>query len=203
MLGHALVIEDELLIALEVEDHLRGLGYTSVDIAGSPTDALDHALRRRPDLITADVQIVGGTGVEAVKAIRQRLGEIPYFYLTGNVEIVAGEGVGVVDKPIDPGLFAKVHGRTIQGYRTKAASSAGMSGCPGGVVQAELAILRACSLKYPPAEAAMRLRALAELTTDLSTDLLLRLAAAATDGQQEAPSRRLSPSTTPFNRPAQ
>lgn len=112
---HALIIEDEMIIALEVEDLLRGLGYRSFDIAATPTDAVEQASRHRPDLITADVRILGGTGIEAVRAITERLGEIPYFYVTGNVDMLKGEGVAVVEKPISPKAFAKACAAAVRG----------------------------------------------------------------------------------------
>lgn len=105
---HALIIEDELIVAMEVEDLLREVGFTSFDIAATPDHALEQATRHRPGLITADVRIVGGTGIQAVRAITERLGEIPYFYVTGNVEMLAGQDDAVVvEKPINPRYFRR------------------------------------------------------------------------------------------------
>jgi len=104
---HALIIEDDVIIALEIEDRLRELGFDSFDVAVSPAEALDCASARRPDLITADVRIVGGTGIEAVHAIVAALGEVPFFYVTGNVDMLREEGdVLVVEKPVQPRAFA-------------------------------------------------------------------------------------------------
>jgi DNA-binding NarL/FixJ family response regulator len=58
---HALIIEDEILIAMEVEALLEEQGFDSFDIAESPEQALICAMRRAPDLITADYRIVGGS----------------------------------------------------------------------------------------------------------------------------------------------
>jgi CheY-like chemotaxis protein len=114
---HALIIEDEMIIALEVEDLLRGLGYRSFDIAATPADAVEQATQHRPDLITADVRIVDGTGIEAVRAITERLGEIPYFYVTGNVDMLKGERAEVVEKPISPRAFARACAAAVAGGR--------------------------------------------------------------------------------------
>lgn len=106
-LRHALIIEDDAIIALEIEDRLRDLGYDSFDIAVSPAEALSCATARRPDLITADVRIVGGTGIDAIHAIVASLGEVPFFYVTGNVDMLREEGgVLVVEKPVQPRAFA-------------------------------------------------------------------------------------------------
>lgn len=105
---HALIIEDEMIIALEVEALLREIGFVTFDVAATPSDAIEKANRHRPDLISADVRIVEGTGIEAVRAIRDRLGEIPYIYVTGNVEMVpAVDAEAVVEKPINPRAFRR------------------------------------------------------------------------------------------------
>ena len=107
MRHHALIIEDEVLIALEMESLLGELGFGSFEVADSPRDALESARRARPDLITADYRIIGGTGVEAVEAILAELGPIPVVYVTGNPDMVPGHGRPVVDKPIDGGALAR------------------------------------------------------------------------------------------------
>lgn len=108
---HALIIEDEILIAFEMEALLADQGFTSFDIAESPQDALKKAMARRPDLITADYRIVGGTGVEAVEAIQRQLGDIPVVFVTGNAELVRGREPPVVGKPISPRHLAEACAR--------------------------------------------------------------------------------------------
>ncbi|MFI4965182.1 MAG: response regulator [Caulobacterales bacterium] len=98
---HALIIEDEMLIALEVESLLHDFGFESCDIVDNPADALKSALARRPDLVTADMRILGGTGVEAMVAITARLGPVPHIYVTGNADMLTGQTAApVVDKPL-------------------------------------------------------------------------------------------------------
>jgi CheY-like chemotaxis protein len=98
---HALIIEDEMLIALEVESLLHDFGFDSCDIVDNPQDAVESALARRPDLVTADIRIVGGTGIEAMVAITDKLGPVPHVYVTGNADMLAGKTAApVVDKPL-------------------------------------------------------------------------------------------------------
>jgi CheY-like chemotaxis protein len=108
---HALIIEDEILIAFEVEALLAEQGFTSFDIADSPQDALAMAIARPPDLITADYRIIGGTGVEAVEAIHKQLGAIPVVYVTGNSDLLLGREPPVVGKPISPRRLAEACAR--------------------------------------------------------------------------------------------
>lgn len=115
---HALIIEDELLIALEVEVLLTEQGFESFDIANSPHAALACALKRLPDLITADYRIEAGTGVEAVAAIEARLGPLPVVFVTANIEQVREDARGrahtLVDKPISPALLAAACARALR-----------------------------------------------------------------------------------------
>jgi CheY-like chemotaxis protein len=98
---HALIIEDEMLIALEVESLLLDFGFASCDIVDNPADAVRCALARRPDLVTADVRILNGTGVEAMEAIVRKLGPIPHVYVTGNPDMIMGRTTApIVDKPL-------------------------------------------------------------------------------------------------------
>jgi CheY-like chemotaxis protein len=84
MSRHALIIEDEILIAYEIQDVLERLGFESFDLAASPAEAVACATAQRPSLITADMRIVGGTGLEAVRAIVRAIGEVPVVYVTAN-----------------------------------------------------------------------------------------------------------------------
>src|ERR1700742_1298432 len=98
---HALIIEDEMLIALEVESLLHDFGFESCDIVDNPTDAVKSALARRPDLVTADLRILGGTGVEAMVAITEKLAPVPHISVTGNADMLAGQTPApIVDKPL-------------------------------------------------------------------------------------------------------
>jgi CheY-like chemotaxis protein len=105
--GHVLIIEDEMLIAMDIEHMLENLGFDSFDIADTPAQALAKAKVHSPDLITADVRIIGGTGVEAVNAIVDALGPIPTVYVTGNLDMLRDQyAPAVVEKPISPRSFA-------------------------------------------------------------------------------------------------
>lgn len=104
--GHVLIIEDEPVIALELEALLADLGFSSFDVADTPEDALACAQAHRPDLITADYRIVSGTGVAAVRMISEVLAEPRVIYVTGNAgQFDPGEHA-VVDKPISPRALA-------------------------------------------------------------------------------------------------
>jgi CheY-like chemotaxis protein len=97
---HALIIEDEPMIALLIEDQLRALGYTSVAFAVTEAEAVAAAKMRCPDLITADVRLPSGCGISAVEAICGK-GHIPVVFITATVSEVRERrhGAVVVAKP--------------------------------------------------------------------------------------------------------
>ena len=80
---HALIIEDEFLTAQLIEDRLRDLGYTSFAFAADEREAIAEASRRCPDLITSDVQLAEGCGIDAVQQICNER-PIPILYITGS-----------------------------------------------------------------------------------------------------------------------
>lgn len=82
---HVLIIEDEPMIALDLEWLLEREGAVSFSFAASQGEAIACARMRRPDLITSDVTLVEGTGPAAVKAIRSALGMIPVVYISALV----------------------------------------------------------------------------------------------------------------------
>lgn len=84
---HALIIEDEFIIAMAIEDVLRDCGFETFDIATSPDAAIEAAAEQCPDLITADVQLRPGCGIETVRAIDPDPAT-PVIFITGNAKEV-------------------------------------------------------------------------------------------------------------------
>ena len=80
---HALIIEDESLIAMVIENVLRDCGFSSIAFAMSEADAVACACSQCPDLITCDVRLNPGSGIEAIGSICQHR-PIPVIFLTGS-----------------------------------------------------------------------------------------------------------------------
>ena len=80
---HALIIEDEALIAIAIEDVLRSCGFTSFETDVSAEEAVTAAARKCPDLITADVELRPGCGIAAVQSICSEQ-PIPVLFITGS-----------------------------------------------------------------------------------------------------------------------
>lgn len=99
---HVLIIEDEPLIAMSIEDALRDCDCISFDFATNIDQAVAAARRRCPDLITADVQLSPGCGIEAVEAICGS-SPIPVIFITGTADDIEARRPGsvIVHKPFD------------------------------------------------------------------------------------------------------
>ncbi len=99
---HVLIIEDEPLVAADIECFLAELGADSCDFAETQDEAVAAATTHLPDLITADCNLREGTGPAAVATIRETLGPIPVVYITGDPEECAARDpmTHAVPKPI-------------------------------------------------------------------------------------------------------
>ena len=84
---HALIVEDEPLIALAIEDVLRDNGFHSFAFAVSVQEAIDAVAARCPDLITSDVELNPGNGMDAVEEICGRAA-VPTIFITSNAAAV-------------------------------------------------------------------------------------------------------------------
>ena len=80
-----LVVEDEALIAEELQERLTRLGMIVVAAVDSADLAIESAIDQQPDLILMDVRLKGkGDGISAADAIRQRQ-DIPVVFLTAHL----------------------------------------------------------------------------------------------------------------------
>ncbi|MBX9258797.1 response regulator [Desmonostoc muscorum CCALA 125] len=79
-----LVVEDEYILAINLQESLESLGYTVLDIADSAEAAIEKATQFRPNLILMDIRLRGEVdGIQAAEQIWHHL-QIPVIYLTGH-----------------------------------------------------------------------------------------------------------------------
>jgi CheY-like chemotaxis protein len=77
-----LIIEDEALIAMDLENLLENLGHEVTGIARTRTDAVTLAKAKRPGLILADIQLAdGSSGMDAVNELLTTF-EVPVIFIT-------------------------------------------------------------------------------------------------------------------------
>ena len=110
-----LVVEDELIIALNIKSILESFNYEVPAIAPSGEEAVEQAFSLHPDLILMDIILSGKIdGIDAAVQIRDRL-DIPIIYLTANADKSTVERAritepyGYINKPIhERDLFTNI-----------------------------------------------------------------------------------------------
>jgi len=77
-----LVVEDERVVARDIQESLLRMGYDVIGTAASSAECLAHAEERRPDLVLMDIRIEGALdGIETARILRSRYG-VPVIFLT-------------------------------------------------------------------------------------------------------------------------
>ncbi len=87
-----LIIEDEPIIALDIEAMVEDLGHDVTGIARTHAEALQLVRRRRPGLVLADIQLAdGSSGLDAVNDILRAF-DVPVIFITAYPErLLTGE----------------------------------------------------------------------------------------------------------------
>ncbi|MBS0472997.1 MAG: response regulator [Proteobacteria bacterium] len=90
--SRVLIIEDEPIIALDLENLVTELGHKVVGTAASRADAVAKAHAERPGLVLADINLgEGGSGIDAVADILNSF-DIPVIFITAYPEkLLTGE----------------------------------------------------------------------------------------------------------------
>ena len=97
---HALIIEDEMLVGLDMQGVLAEIGFGSFAFASTAKQALEQAHLRRPDLVTADIGLLDGDGLAACRALHAAFGPLPVIYVTGHaLDLDREPGLTVIAKP--------------------------------------------------------------------------------------------------------
>src|ERR1043165_381954 len=81
-----LIVEDERIVAKDLQYMLGAMGYDAYAIAASADDAIARATERCPDLVLMDIRIKGSRdGIETAEALRRQFG-VPVVYLTSHAD---------------------------------------------------------------------------------------------------------------------
>ncbi|MBK5264879.1 MAG: response regulator [Alphaproteobacteria bacterium] len=90
--ARVLIIEDEPIIAMDLETIVRDLGHDVTAVAVTRDEALREALAKRPGLVLADIQLADdSSGIDAVKDILAEFA-VPVIFITAFPErLLTGE----------------------------------------------------------------------------------------------------------------
>ncbi len=100
-----LVVEDEIIIAMDIQGNLIKLGYEAPTIVSTGEAAIEKTEKLQPDLILMDIKLNGDMdGIDAAKEIRERF-DIPVAFLTAYADEMtlrrakATDPIGILLKP--------------------------------------------------------------------------------------------------------
>ncbi len=101
-----LIIEDEPVIAADIEALVEELGHRVTDIAATRDEAVAAAVREAPGLVLADIQLAdGSSGIDAVRDILAGA-DVPVIFITAFPErLLTGERpepTFLITKPFQP-----------------------------------------------------------------------------------------------------
>jgi CheY-like chemotaxis protein len=90
--ARVLIIEDEPMIAMDIETIVRDLGHEVTGVAVTRDEAVALAMDDRPGLVLADIQLADdSSGIDAVKDILAEL-QVPVIFITAFPErLLTGE----------------------------------------------------------------------------------------------------------------
>jgi CheY-like chemotaxis protein len=110
-----LIVEDEPLIAMELEDLVQGLGFVPVGPAMDVSSALKLVTGSEVDACILDINIAGQTGLPVADELH-RLGK-PWIFTTGyDADVLDGcyPDVPVVNKPFAANELASLVQQMVQ-----------------------------------------------------------------------------------------
>jgi DNA-binding response OmpR family regulator len=103
----ALIVEDEFLIALDLEETMFKIGFDVCALAASASKARSLAMREQPDVVLVDVCLEGGReGIEIARWLRE-VCQVPVVFVTAHSDEETIErihervpGVPILPKPV-------------------------------------------------------------------------------------------------------
>src|SRR5262245_31851946 len=103
-----LIVEDERIVARDLQRTLLGFGYDAFAIAASCEEAISRASEKRPAVVLMDIRIKGELdGIATARILRERFATA-VVYLTSHSDpdtlqrATATEPSGYLQKPVRP-----------------------------------------------------------------------------------------------------
>ena len=102
-----MVVDDEAVIAMQLEDHLQSMKYDVVGTASSAEESVSMARKLCPDLILMDIVMEGKLdGIDAARMIKEEM-DIPIIFLTAYAD----------DKVVNRAMQAEPFGYIVKPFR--------------------------------------------------------------------------------------
>ena len=103
-----LIVEDEMVVSLDIQSILQGMGVEVTGIASTVGQAIELIERERPHLVLLDISLSGEfEGIELARIIKRRW-DLPVVFISGHLSNQAVQGLdefntmGYIVKPFYP-----------------------------------------------------------------------------------------------------
>lgn len=96
-----MIVEDEMLLAMELESEVEMAGHTVTGLAMNRHQAQDAVRTQRPDFAFVDIHLQDGpTGIDVGRYLASK--GIPYVFVSGNIKKIPEDfagALGAIEKP--------------------------------------------------------------------------------------------------------
>lgn len=96
-----MIVEDEALLALELESEVEAAGHEVVGQASTSQTACELAERATPDFAFVDIHLLDGpTGIDVGRFLASK--NVPYVFVSGNLKRIPDDfagALGAIEKP--------------------------------------------------------------------------------------------------------
>ncbi|MBY0612212.1 MAG: response regulator [Beijerinckiaceae bacterium] len=120
-----LVVEDEMIIALDLESLVIDSGHEVCGLATTGDEAIALAKAERPDVVLSDISLARGTsGMIAAREITSKL-DIGVIFISAAIasispaDLEAVRPIALISKPIDPARVRAALDRAEQALRAR------------------------------------------------------------------------------------
>jgi DNA-binding NarL/FixJ family response regulator len=114
--ARVLIVEDEIIIALEIEMLMRRGGFTVISIARTGKEAIETARAAQPDIVMMDIMLPDGmNGIQAVREIKTFC-PCSFVFVTANSdpntrrEAMACGPIAYFEKPLSDSIADEISG---------------------------------------------------------------------------------------------
>jgi DNA-binding LytR/AlgR family response regulator len=96
-----MIVEDEMLLAMELESEVEAAGHSVVGVAASSGQAADIVRDAPPEFAFVDINLQDGpTGINVGRMLAEK--RIPYVFVSGNIKKLPDDfagAIGAIEKP--------------------------------------------------------------------------------------------------------
>jgi len=96
-----LIVEDEMLLAMELENEVEMAGHQVIGTAATRDQAREAIAAQRPEFAFVDIHLQDGpTGIEVGRDLAAK--NIPYVFVSGNIKKIPRDfagALGAIEKP--------------------------------------------------------------------------------------------------------